>query len=349
MPELHAISFLWPRLLWLLLLLPLLALAYAWLLRRARRRAQTWPDPQQAAPMRAWRRHVPALCLAIGLALLLLAVARPRAILLLPGWSDAVMLVIDSSGSMRADDVKPSRIEAAQAAARAFIDAQPRQVRLGLVSAAGAAAVVQAPTDDRNALHQAVNALTLQHGTALGSGIVIALAALLPGAGLDVPALIGGEAPPGNAGAPLPAPAERKTAKAEPGSNSAAAIVLLSDGQSNFGPDVLKMAELAASHGVRVFTVGVGTPEGVVLRTQGMSARVRLDEATLEKVAAITRADYFRAASQPDLLRIYRSLGKRLSLQKHQLTEVSSLLALLGLLWVSAGAAVSFARHGRIL
>lgn len=350
MPELHAISFVWPRLLWLLLALPLLAASYAWLLWRGRRRAASWPGlPEEKTTrggrLRAWRRHAPALCIAIGLALLLLAVARPRAILLLPGWTDAVMLVIDSSGSMRADDIKPSRIEAAQAAAHAFIDAQPRQVRLGIVSAAGSAAVVQVPTDDRNALHQAVDALALQRGTALGSSIVIALAALLPGAGLDVPALIHDEQPPGATAAP--GQAATKTPKVEPGANTA--IVLLSDGQSNFGPDVIKMAELAASLGVRVFTVGVGTPEGTVLRSQGMSMRVRLDEATLEKVATITRADYFRAASRQDLLQIYRSLSQRIALQKHQLTEISGLIALLGLLWVSAGAVLSFARHGRIL
>lgn len=353
MPELHAISFVWPRLLWLLLVLPLLALAYVWRLRRARRLTLPWPglpeeNPTRGGRLHAWRRHAPALCMAIGLALLLLAVARPRAILLLPGWTDAVMLVIDSSGSMRADDIKPSRIEAAQAAAHAFIDAQPRQVRLGIVSAAGSAAVVQAPTDDRNALHQAVDALALQRGTALGSGIVIALAALLPGAGLDVPALI--EDPQGRPGATAaPGQAATRTPKVEPGSNTATAIVLLSDGQSNFGPAVIKMAELAASLGVRVFTVGVGTPEGTVLRSQGMSMRTRLDEATLEKVATLTRADYFRAASRQDLLQIYRSLSQRIALQKHQLTEISGLLALLGLLWVTAGAALSFARHGRIL
>lgn len=349
MPELHSLSFVWPRLLWLQLALPLLALSYAVWRWRARRSAPAWPGlppTPHAQPRGRWRRHLPAALLLVGLALLLLAVARPRAILLLPGWSDAVMLVIDTSGSMRADDIKPSRIEAAQAAAHAFIDAQPRQVSLGIVSAAGSAAVVQAPTDDRDALHRAVDALTLQRGTALGSGLVIALAALLPGAGLDVQALLAGEPRPG---APTAPGSATGTPPAEPGSNQATAIVLLSDGQSNFGPDALKMAELAARHGVRVFTVGVGTPEGVVLRTQGMSVRVRLDEATLEKIAILTRADYFRADSRQDLLRIYRGLSRQIALQKHQLTEISGVVALLGLLCVSVAAAFSLLRHGRLV
>ena len=356
MPELHSISFIWPRLLWLQLALPLLALAYFGWLWHSGRRSQVWPSqtPADQRGSRLWRQGLTAISLAIGLALLLLAVARPRAILLLPGWTDSVMLVIDSSGSMRADDIKPSRIEAAQAAARAFIDAQPRQVRMGIVSAAGAAAVVQAPTDDRDALRQAVQGLSLQRGTALGSGIVIALSALLPGAGIDVQALLNEEARPRPAtGAPLPGAAasaadKPKRPPVEPGSNKATAIVLLSDGQSNFGPDLLKMAELAASHGVRVYTVGMGTPEGTVLKANGMSMRVRLDEAALEKVASITRGEYFRATSEHELVRIYSALSRNITLKKHQLSEVSALVALLGLLWVTGVASLSFWRHGRV-
>lgn len=356
MPELHSISFIWPRLLWLQLALPMLALAYAGWLWHSGRRSQVWPSqmPADQRGSRLWRQGLTGLSLAIGLALLLLAVARPRAILLLPGWTDTVMLVIDSSGSMRADDIKPSRIEAAQAAARTFIDAQPRQVRMGIVSAAGAAAVVQGPTDDRDALRQALDGLALQRGTALGSGIVIALSALLPGAGIDVQALLNEEQRPKPAtGTPLPdandkAKAKPKRPPVEPGSNKATAIVLLSDGQSNFGPDLLKMAELAASHGVRIYTVGMGTPEGVVLKANGMSMRVRLDEAALEKVANITQGEYFRASSHNELVRIYSALSRNISLQKHQLSEVSALVALLGLIWVTVGASLSFWRHGRV-
>jgi len=134
-----------------------------------------------------------------------------------------------------------------------------------------------------------------------------------------------------------------------PGSNKATAIILLSDGQSNFGPDMIKMAELAASYGVRVFTVGMGTPQGVILKANGMSMRVRLDEAALEKVASITRADYFRATSQNELARIYGTLSKSMSLQKHQLTEISALVALFGMLWIIAASAWSIWRHGRVI
>jgi len=372
MPELHSISFIWPRLLWLLLAVPVLALMYALWVWYQSRRPSGWSGATRAASgsgaaAGVWQRTLTLSFVAIGLSLLLLALARPRAILLLPGWSDSVMLVMDSSGSMRADDIKPSRIEAAQAAALSFIDAQPPQVRVGVVSAAGAAAIVQAPTDDRDALRKAIEGLSLQRGSALGSGIVIALSALLPGAGIDVQALLNEEERPRpgsgaggstGAGAGMAAGAASALPRAQkkerpppvaPGSNKATAIILLSDGQSNFGPDMIKMAELAASYGVRVFTVGMGTPQGVILKANGMSMRVRLDEAALEKVASITRADYFRATSQNELARIYGTLSKSMSLQKHQLTEISALVALFGMLWIIAASAWSIWRHGRVI
>lgn len=358
MPELHSLQFVWPRLLWLLLAWPSLAFVYVLWRRAQDRRPNVWrgADVGPGGRLPRWRASLPLACVALGLALLLLAVARPRAMVLLPGWSDRVMLVMDSSGSMRADDVKPSRIEAAQSAAHALIDALPMQVRLGVVSAAGAAALVQAPTDDREALRQAIDGLSLQRGSALGSGILIALSALLPGSGIDVQALLNDDARPKAAtGAPLPGASVARpqsgavSAPQAPGSNKATAIILVSDGQSNFGPDLQRMAELAASHGVRVFTVGVGTPQGVVLKANGVSMRVRLDEVALEKVASITQGVYFRATSADELLRIYGSLSRTMSLQKHQLTEITGLVGLLGLCFISLGASLAFWRHGRVI
>jgi Ca-activated chloride channel family protein len=267
---------------------------------------------------------------------------------------------------MRATDVQPSRIEAAQAAAKSFVLGQPGQVKLGVVSVAGAAALVQAPTDQRDLVIQAIDQLSLQPGSALGSGIVIALHAMLPGSGLDVRGLIEGEtSPQASSGAPLggatPAPAEnagtsgaapRKPVnlpKVPPGSNTAAAIVLLSDGQGNAGPDPIKMAQVAADLGVRVYTVGVGTAQGTVLKAQGMQMRVKLDEASLKKIAEITKAEYFSADNRQDLLQIYQSLSSKIVLKKHRRTEVSALCALLGMLLLSWGCAWVWWRHGRIV
>jgi Ca-activated chloride channel family protein len=311
-------------------------------------------------------RHAPALLVLLGLASLLLAIARPQAILLLPSRIDTVMLAIDSSGSMRASDVQPSRIEAAQAAAKSFVLGQPGQVKLGVVSVAGAAALVQGPTDQRDLVIQAIEQLSLQPGSALGSGIVIALHAMLPGSGLDVRGLIEGESSPqASSGAPLggatSTPTETASAsgaaprkpvslpKVPPGSNTAAAIVLLSDGQSNVGPDAVKMAQVAADLGVRVYTVGVGTAQGTVLKAQGMQMRVKLDETSLKKIAEITKAEYFSADNRQELLQIYQSLSSKIVLKKHRRTEVSALCALLGMLLLTWGCAWAWWRHGRII
>jgi Ca-activated chloride channel family protein len=366
MPEWHSIQFVWPSLLWLLATLPLwLGLYIAWQRRGVQR---AWPSAGTNTGVATLRftRHAPVLLVLLGLAAMLVAIARPQAILLLPSRIDTVMLAIDSSGSMRATDVQPSRIEAAQAAAKSFVLGQPGQVKLGVVSVAGAAALVQAPTDQRDLVIQAIDQLSLQPGSALGSGIVIALHAMLPGSGLDVRGLIEGEtSPQASSGVPLggatPAPAEiastsgtapRKPVslpKVPPGSNTAAAIVLLSDGQSNVGPDALKMAQVAADLGVRVYTVGVGTAQGTVLKAQGMQMRVKLDEASLKKIAEITKAEYFSADNRQELLQIYQSLSSKIVLKKHRRTEVSALCALLGMLVLSWGCAWAWWRHGRII
>ncbi|MBU6188160.1 MAG: VWA domain-containing protein [Betaproteobacteria bacterium] len=379
MIDLRTLSFLWPILLWLLAIVPLAALAML-LLRFTRSRAHSrYPGmvPQALTHSGVWGflgRYGPGLVALIGLALLLIAVARPRAMLLMPTAVETVILAIDTSGSMRAADVKPSRIEAAQAAARSFIDGMPSRLRVGVVTISGTAAVTQPPTTERDDLYQAIDSLQLQRGSAIGSGILVSLAELLPGAGIDVQKILNeasGEAPrPGPSGTPLrgapgrdgtgapgaTTPGARSGTQeppkasppAEPGSNRSAAIILLTDGQGNTGPDTLKMAELAAQHGVRIFTVGVGTPEGITLNAQGMSMRVRLDEEALKKIADITLGDYFRANDALDLRRIYKELSSRLTLERRQLTEVTAVFALAGCFLVIVAAAVSLARTGRI-
>ena len=346
MPEWHSIQFVWPRLLWALGLMPVFWGLYLVWQRSRTRSSSSWFGLAGLATTDApWRRRVPLALIFGGLGCLLVAVARPQAVLLLPSRMDTVMLAIDSSGSMRAGDVPPSRIEAAQAAARSFVLGQTGQVKLGLVSVAGAAALVQAPTDQRDLVLQAIDSLSLQPGSAIGSGIVIALEAMLPGSGLDVRGLIDGDnrADPGTAPKPPPPP------KMAPGSNTSVAIVLISDGQSNVGPDALKMAQVAADWGVRVYTVGVGTAQGAVLKAQGMQMRVKLEEAPLKMIAKITKAEYFSAQNAQELNQIYDAISTQIVLKKHRLTEVTALCALLGMLLVAWGSAWAWWRQGKII
>ena len=299
---------------------------------------------------------IPPLVLCLGLLLLCAALARPQTVLMTPLREATVMLVLDTSGSMRAKDLKPSRIEAAQQAAKQFIQDKPSRLRVGLVTAAGTAALVQAPTEERDALLKALDYLPLQYGSALGTGILVSLEALLPGSGIDAQKIIneasdmGGGKKPINAGQSLDAQnqaAKESEASASRGKNMA--IVLMSDGQSNMGPDLLKMAELAAKHEVKVYTVGIGTAEGDVVHMQGRSMRVKLEDEALKKVSAMTQGDYFRADSTEGLKNVYDKLGYKLRFEKRAMSEISAEFALLGMLLVLISVTRNFMRMGKII
>mgnify|MGYP001428316265 FL=1 len=346
--------FLWPSLLWLLLILPLLVLLYLWLLRRRKVQALAYPGlalVRQALGSRAqWRRHLPPLLFLLGLAALLLAAARPLAVLKLPSEQQTIILAMDVSGSMRATDVEPDRLTAAQNAAKAFIKELPRHVRVGVVAFAGTAQLAQLPTQSHDDLLKAIDSFQLQRGTATGNGIMMSLATLFPDAGIDIAALGGRQAmrvlPMDQVTRPEP---EQKTfTPVAPGSYRSAAIIMLTDGQRTTGVDPLEAAQWAADRGVRVYTVGVGTPEGTVIEFEGWSMRVRLDEETLKQVAKVTKAEYFHAATAQDLLKVYETLHSRLTLEKRE-TEVSSLLALAGALFIILAATLSLWWYGRVL
>jgi Ca-activated chloride channel family protein len=321
---------LWPHALLLLLALPLLVGVYA------RRR----PSPLRAlalTPRPGWRRHVPAALYMLGIAAVVLAAARPTAMVTLPTESRTIILAIDVSLSMRASDVEPYRLAAAQAAARDFIREQPSDVKMGIVSFAGTAAVVQQATHDRDALIAAVDRLQLDRHTAIGSGIIVALAALFPKEGIDVESF-----------GPGAQRAKTQARPAAPGSNRNAAIILLTDGRRTIGPDPLVAARAAADHGVRVYTVGFGNPQGGPVAFEGYSIYMMYDEETLKAIADLTRAEYFHAASGTELKKIYDALSAKFVLQREQ-SELTALFAAAGALLLAAGAALSLAWFSRIL
>ena len=349
MYQIRDFAFQWPLLLWLLLLVPALVWAYYRLLARQRRIARRFgslaavgADPGATGFL---RRHGTALLLLAGIVAMIVAIARPQAVIVLPTRADAIILAMDVSGSMRATDVKPNRLAAAQAAAKTFIAGQPSQVKIGVVSIASTAALVQSPTDKREEVIEAIDRFQLQKGTALGSGLVIALSTLLPDSGIDVDKIIFGRSYRG-----WPGPSAADTFKpVPPGSNNNAAIVLLTDGVSNFGPDLLETAKLAAERGVRVYTVGVGTAQGDTLSVDGWSMRVRLDEEPLKKVATMTRGEYFQAGSANELKKVYQQLSARLTFGRGRLTEISAVCVALGMLFALLAVLSSMFRYNRVL
>jgi Ca-activated chloride channel family protein len=342
------LTFLWPRMLWLLAIVPALAALYLWLIARRRmavlRYANLAMVGDAAGGWKGVRRHLPPMLILLGLTAMILAVARPQAVMILPAHQEAVILAMDVSGSMRATDIKPNRLAAAQEAAKTFVAEQPQHVRVGIVAIAGAAALVQSPTHNREDIVQAIDRFQLQRGSAIGSGLIISLATLLPDAGIDVEQIVYGRtsrwwaAPPPEKPKPVP-----------PGSHGSAAIVLLSDGQSNVGPDPMEAAKMAAERGVRIYTVGIGTTEGTTLGFDGWSMRVRLDEDVLKKIATTTRGEYFQARSAGDLKTIYRHLNARLTLEKKRSTEITSMVVALGTVLATLGAMLSLFWFNRIL
>jgi Ca-activated chloride channel family protein len=341
-------SFIWLDALWALLLLPLLVLAYLWLLKRRKKAAVTWASlglvKEALGAQRAWRRHVPPALLLLALAALLLATARPTAVVTLPLVEQTIVLAMDVSGSMRAADVEPNRLVASQNAAKAFIAELPRSVRVAVVSFAGTAAIVQPPTLSRDDVVAAIDRFQLQRGTAIGSGIVLSLATIFPDAGIDLSQITGQRLMPKALG---DKPTEKEFKPVEPGSYNSAAIILLTDGQRTTGPDSMDAAKMAADRGIKIYTVGIGTKDGDTIGFEGWSMRVRLDEETLKQIAGATRAEYFYAGNANDLKKVYQSLGSRLTAQKKE-TEIGALFAALGALLALIAATLSLWWFGRV-
>jgi Ca-activated chloride channel family protein len=316
--------------LWLYALLPLLVAAYFYALSRKKKLALRYASltlvKEAMGAGQKWRRHLPPLVFLLALAVMIGAIARPQAVITLPSQHETVILAMDVSGSMRATDVEPNRLIAAQNAAKAFIADQPENVRIGVVAFAGTATVAQAPTRNREDVVAAIDRFQLQRATAIGSAIIVSLATIFPDAGYDVATFMygaenekkdKGARPPAGSAAVKPVP---------PGSYNNAVIILLTDGQRTTGPDTVAAARLAADRGVRIYTVGVGTPDGKIVGFEGWSMHVRLDEETLKTVADLTRGEYFYAGNAMDLKKVYETLRTKFVLETKK-TEVTALFS----------------------
>ena len=329
-------KFLWPEMLLWLLAVPVLVAAYIHVLRRRKKGAIRYPSlallKAAIGPGDRVRRHVPPALLLLSLTAMFVAIARPTAMVTLPSHQQTIILAIDVSLSMSATDVEPNRITAAQAAAKAFVEEHPANARIGIVAFGASASLVQPPTQDKESLLAAIDAVQLQRGTATGSALYVALATLFPDAGIDVASLaVNGGFTRGNPERgrrldPSGKAEQRKVEPVPPGSYNSAVVILMSDGRRTTGPDPLDAARMAAERGLRVFTVGFGTAAGAMIGFEGWSAYVRLDEETLKAVADLTQGEYFYAGTAADLTKVYQSLNSRLILERKSL-EVTSLFA----------------------
>lgn len=325
-------SFLWPHSLLLLLLVPA-AIAWGW-----RRRTEVIVPRGMMARRPGGARHAPPALFALAVALLLTAAARPTTVVLTPVEGRTIILAIDVSGSMSAEDVKPSRLDAAKAAAREFVIALPASARIGVVAFGDEAALVQPPVSEREQVLEAIATLQLENGTAIGRGLLVSLQAAFPDVRFESDSLESAAA-----GSTVPRPVALL-----PEAEASVAVILLTDGQNTNGPHPMDVAPLAAERGVRVYTVGVGTAHGVIRDPRGFSALVGIDEDTLNKVAGLTGGEYYYATSAPDLGKVYKRLSAKVVLSKVQ-TEVTALVCAAAALLATLSAAMSLFLFGRLL
>lgn len=324
--------------LWSLLLVPLLVLMYIILYRRRNRMAEQsgFSFSQAANAQMGVRRHVPVLIFLLGVTILLISLARPQATISLPKYEGTVVMVFDVSGSMAAEDAEPTRLEAAKEAAMAFVDNQPASVRIGVVAFSDSGISVQQPSADRNATIATIERLVPRRGTSLGQGLLVALNAIAVDAG-DPPLLDTDNLD-----------LEEGVIEPPQGWYPSAAIVLFSDGENNEFPDPLVVTDLAIDLGVRVYTVGVGSPEGSVINVEGMSIHTQMNETMLAQIADTSGGQYYFAGDENNLELIYDDLKPTLSIKPDEM-ELTSLFAGLGMLIFLVGGALSFVWFGRVL
>jgi Ca-activated chloride channel homolog len=356
-----AMTFLWSGLLIALVVVPVLIGVYIWSQRRRRPAGVRYSSlalirDAQPGSGRV-RHHLPFVLLLAGLAFLVVAMARPVAIVAVPTNQTTIILTIDVSGSMCSSDIPPSRLEAAEAAASAFITSQSASTQIGIVAFSGFAEIVQPPTSDQGQLLAALHSLATGRRTAIGSGILASIDAVSQ-VDSSVAASIT-DTNPGTEPAPVPK-----------GDYAPDIVVLLTDGVSNTGPAPLDAAQQAVDRGVRVYTIGFGTADGGALsptcapqfigREPGNGAggggfggggfggggfggggggggagnpsfRRGIDEATLQQIADMTGGKYYPAESASQLQSVFSSLPTNL-IVKHEVAEVSVVFVGLGAL-----------------
>ena len=327
-------SFASPSMLVALLLVPALVAGYVALQRRRARllaglaAEALLPTP---AARRSRRRHVPFALLTLATALALLSLARPSTNLSIPHREGTVILAFDVSNSMLATDLKPTRLDAAKAAAKTFVEKQPSTIKIGVVAFSDNGLTTQAPTSVRADVLAAIGRLAPEGGTSLAAGIFTSLSAIA-----GKPIALSQEALNGNLD------------HVDIGYFGSATVLLLSDGENTAQADPLEVAKLASTAGVRVYTVGIGSPQGTVVTIDGFNIATALDEKQLTDIASVTNGKYFLAQDSASLASIYSSV--KLAFVSHgQKTEITGLFAGAAAILLIVGATLSMLWFGRVV
>lgn len=328
-------TFLAPQALWGLAALPLVVGLYVLLhMRRSQRRpAGLSPTSESGrADGLPRRRHVPGVLFLVALIALLVSFGRPEANVTLPVRTGQIVLAFDTSNSMFADDVEPTRLDAAKQIALDFVDRRPGSVQIGVVAFTNGGLVVQAPTKNDGDVRAAIERLTPDGGTSIGEGIFASLTAIA-----DEPIEVSSDDD-----------ATFSDINAlDIGYYSNAAIVVFTDGEDIGGADPIELAGLAANSGVAVYTVGVGTPRGTVVALDGFSIATALDEELLTSIAESTGGAHFSAAEDPELNGIFDAIDRRFERQGERI-EVTALFGLLAMALIAIGGALSIRWFGRL-
>jgi Ca-activated chloride channel family protein len=336
-------KFIWPTLLVTLLCVPLLILFYFRLQARRRKIVTRYGSMGLIQDARGSgtgvRRHIPVILFLAGISVLLFSLARPQATVSVPKIEGTVILTFDVSGSMVADDLQPTRMEAAKAAAKQFVEKQPTGVSIGVVAFSDGGISVQAPTDNRDETLATIERLVPRRGTSIGNGILVALNTIAVDAGN--PPILKSNGPSSTTtepAAPVPAPQ---------GWYPSAVIVLLTDGENNQSPDPAAAADLAADLGVRVYTVGIGSAAGTTIEVEGFTVHTSLDEPMLQYIASTTGGVYYNAGDEEQLRKIYNDLKPKLSIKPEDM-ELTSIFAGLGMVIFLIGGMLSLLWFGHV-
>ena len=330
-------SFIWSSMLGLLLLVPVLALVYV-MMQRQRQDvvAKSGFGLVQTARVTDVRRHYPAMIFLLGLTILIFSLARPQATVSLPKYEGTVILVFDVSGSMAAEDIEPTRMEAAKKTASDFVQDQPANVSVGVVAFSDGGLSVQTPGVNREETLGTIERLVPRRGTSLGNGVLVALNAIAVDAG-DPPLMNTSNVSSTEDMVNMPQ-----------GWYPSAVIVLFSDGENNDRFDPLAVTDLAVDLGVRIYTVGVGSAEGITIKVEGMNVHTALNEPLLQQIAQTSGGQYYFAGDEKELHKIYNDLVPTLSIKPEEL-ELTALLAGVGILVFLLGGALSLLWFGRVI